>query len=545
MLVCNSKDGTRSVEPCYTPLQVIRASIVYGLSLVVPASAMLAAGTMTAKASPSAADRLGALQRSSSAQEAKLNQEEIQLKQQSLELSQQQQLLDSVMAKLRGTGAASANQPAPLKMTPDGADRLRALQRSISVQEAKLSQEEIQLEQQSLELGQQQQLLDSEMENLRGAGAASADQSAPLNTAPPPPGVTSQTAPSAPPDNQDATASGQVGTQQQQQQKQQQQQQAKVILQSATTLSNAGGILTPKGQLVIDPSLEYENYSQNQLALNGFTIIPGITFGNLFISRTQQNFATAALSMRYGVTNRLELNMKIPFVVGYGTLTAQAAGPNATPLSTSANNANLGDIQLGAAYQFNSGNNGWPVFIGNLVFKSATGISPYQVPIYTVDDPNGQYLDGIDRKLPTGTGFYALEPSLTVFYATDPGVIFGNIQYIKNFSRSFNVPNPAGGAATPENLQPGSAVTVTFGLGFALNEQASMTFSYEQEHVFGASVDNVSIHGSSYDFGTFNFGLGYQVNRRTSINLGIGIGAGPNAPVSNVLLEVPTRFNVF
>ena len=543
--MCDSKNEARSIEPRYSPLQVLRASIVGGLCLVVPASVMLAAGTMNAKATPSAADHLRALQRSISEQGAKLNQQEIQLEQQSLELRQQKQLLDSAMAKLPGTGAASANQPSLLNTTPDGADRLRALQRSISVQEAKLSREEIQLEQQSLELGQQQQLLDGEMAKLRGTGAASANQSAPVNTAPESPVATSQNSPSTPPDNQDATAPGQVGTQQQQQQQQQRQQQAKVILQSATTLTNAGGILTPKGQFVIDPSLEYEYYSQNQLALNGFTIIPGITFGNIFISRAQQNFVTAALSMRYGVTNRLELNMKIPFVVGYGTLTAQSAGPNAVPISASGNNANIGDIQVGAAYQFNSGNNGWPVFIGNLLFKSATGVSPYQVPIYTVDDPNGQYLEGIQKKLPTGTGFYALEPSLTMFYATDPGVIFGNIQYIKNFSRSFNVPNPGGGAATPENLQPGSAVTATFGLGFALNEQASMTFSYEQEHVFGASINNLSVRGSSYDFGTFNFGLGYQVNRRTSINIGVGIGAGPNAPVSNILLEVPTRFDVF
>src|SRR5271156_6209802 len=116
----------------------------------------------------------------------------------------------------------------------------------------------------------------------------------------------------------------------------------------------------------------------------------------------------------------------------------------------------------------------------------------------TVDDPDGQFLEGIQKKLPTGTGFYSLEPSLTVFYATDPGVIFGNFQYIENFSRSFNVPNPAGGPNVRENLEPGGAVAATFGLGFALNEKASMTFSYQQEHVFGASVDHSSIHGSSY-----------------------------------------------
>ena len=69
-----------------------------------------------------------------------------------------------------------------------------------------------------------------------------------------------------------------------------------------------------------------------------------------------------------------------------------------------------------------------------------------------------------------------------------------------------------------------------------------MTLSYQQEHVFGSSANHLSIPGSSYDFGTFNFGLGYAINARTNCNIGVGIGAGPNAPVAKILLEVPVRF---
>lgn len=415
-----------------------------------------------------------------------------------------------------------------------GTDSLDALQNSISTQEAKLKKLELQLEQQSLQLDQQQMLLNSEMAKLRGTGTGSTTQT-PQVVDTIPNGTTSTEAP----------VSGTVGEQQQQQQQQQNEQKTKRILQTATNLSNSGGILTPRDQFVIDPSIEYDYYAQNQLALNGFTIIPGITFGNIFISRSEQHFLTPALTMRYGVTNDFEINAKVPFVVGYGTLVAQAAGPSAQPITANANNANIGDIQVGASYQFNNGYNGWPVFVGNLEFKSVTGVNPYEVPVYTVSDPNGAYLAGIQKKLPTGTGFYSLQPSLTIFYPTDPGVIFGNIQYIKNFSRTLDVQNPAGGAGIPENLQPGSAVDATFGLGFAMNDKASMTFSYEQEHVFGASVNNRAIVGSSYDIGTFNFGVGYELSKRTNVNLGIGIGVGPNSPAAKILIEFPIRFNGF
>lgn len=427
-----------------------------------------------------------------------------------------------------GGGVAQAAQ--------NGADNLSALQAAIAAQQAKLQQEEIQLEQQSLELDQQQRLLDSQMAKLRGAGTSS---TSPAPIAADAAASSSNTSPAAA--TQTGPANGTVGEEQQQQQQTNQQEQTKVILQSSTVLANTGGVLTPKGKLIIDPSIEYDYWAQNQLSLNGFTIIPGITFGNIFIARVDQNFLTASLTARYGLTDRLEINAKIPLVVGYGTFTAQAAGPNAQPITASANNINIGDIQLGGSYQFNNGDNGWPVFVGNLTFKTVTGVSPYSVPIYTVYDNQGSFLGGIQKKLPTGTGFYSLEPSVTVFYPTAPGVLFGNLQYIYNFSRSFNILTSSGGLAR-ENLEPGGAVAATFGMGFALNDKASMTLSYQQEHVFGSSANNHAIPGSAYDFGTFNFGLGYAINARTNFNIGVGIGAGPNAPVAKILFELPVRF---
>ena len=51
-----------------------------------------------------------------------------------------------------------------------------------------------------------------------------------------------------------------------------------------------------------------------------------------------------------------------------------------------------------------------------------------------------------------------------------------------------------------------------------------------------------ALPGSSYDFGTFNFGVGYTISSRTNLNLGVGIGAGNNAPVAKILVELPILF---
>lgn len=422
-------------------------------------------------------------------------------------------------------------------------DKISKLQASIAAQQVKLEQEELQLEQQSLELNRQQQMLDGEMANLRGAGEGNKNKkSAPADST-----AYAATAPAAAQPTQAPTQP--VGAEQQQAQEENQNQQTKIILQSSTVLSGTGGVLTPKGQLLIDPSIEYDYWTQNQLNLNGFTIIPGITFGNIYISRVDQRFLTAALTARYGVTDNFEINLKIPVVGAFGSMTAQAAGASATPVHASQTNGDIGDIQFGASYQFNDGSNGWPVFVGNLMFKTATGQSPYDVPIYSsasaTESANDQLLLGVPKKLPTGTGFYSLQPSLTVFYATAPGVLFGNLQFVQSFGNHFDIPNPGGGAPVHEYLKPGQAVAGTFGIGFALNDKASMTFSYQEEHVFASSAGGRQIAGSAYDFGTFNFGLGYAITPMTNLNIGVGIGVGPYAPAAKILVELPTRFNLF
>jgi hypothetical protein len=316
-------------------------------------------------------------------------------------------------------------------------------------------------------------------------------------------------------------------------------------VETAPTLSSVGGVLTPKGQIVIDPSIEYDYWAQNQLGVNGFQIIPGITFGNIFVTRFEQNITTAAVTVRGGVTDRLELNAKIPYVYNAGSTSSLIPlGTNAQLLSVSANGVGLGDIQFGASYQLNSGENGWPILVGNFLFKTVTGVSPFQVPIITQNDPNGQFLAGTPQKLATGTGFYTLTPSLTVLLPTAPGVLFANLQLQHNLARTQPLQNPAGGSPTLVNLQPGEAPSITFGIGFALNDRAALTLSYQQTHVFTAYANGQPITGSPYSFGTFNFGLGYQISQSTRLNLSVGIGAGPNTPAAKVLFELPYRFSL-
>ena len=442
----------------------------------------------------------------------------------------------------------------------DSPDDLQKMRATLQQQMTDLKREQQKLYQEFLRLDQKSELLDRQLRTLRATGVGSGSSAPPGNPVstnaasaaseptdttavaqtsgpPPPSGSNTSAAPTAasPSEGEAAPISGPSAKEQQ----------ARRVLETASTLSNTGGVLTPKGQIVIDPSFEYDYWSQNQLGVNGFQIIPGITFGNIFVNRVEQNIGTAAVTVRGGITNRLEVNIKIPYVVNFGTTTSLIPeGATAQLLTASAQNKAIGDIQLGASYQINSGQSGWPIFVGNLLFKTATGVSPFDVPIITVNDPNGEFLQGIPKKLATGTGFYSVEPSLTVLYPTAPGVLFGNLLFIDNIGRSVNIQSTQGGPSTPARLTPGQALAFTFGIGFALNDRTSMTLSYQQEHVFTAYENGVPIAGSSYSFGTFNFGLGYELSRSTRLNISVGIGAGPNTPVAKVLVELPYRFSL-
>ncbi len=81
-------------------------------------------------------------------------------------------------------------------------------------------------------------------------------------------------------------------------------------------------------------------------------------------------------------------------------------------------------------------------------------------------------------------GSNSLQPSVTVLLPTAPGVLFANLQYVHNLGRTQKIQDRQGGPATPVKLQPGESPSLTFGIGFALNDRAALTLSYQQTHVF-------------------------------------------------------------
>ncbi|MBK1672657.1 transporter [Ectothiorhodospira shaposhnikovii] len=298
------------------------------------------------------------------------------------------------------------------------------------------------------------------------------------------------------------------------------------------------GLLTPRGKWVVEPSLQYVHSSSTTVSIDGFTILPAIAIGLIDVSEVQRDTLSAAIAIRYGLSDRVEVGLRIPYVwreeslrrreILVGTSGDQIAGSDGS---------GLGDVELGLHYQFNRAVTGKPFFIGNLRVKSTTGTSPFEVERREIFNEEGQRITEVFVEQPTGSGFWAVQPSLTMIYPTDPAVIYGNVSYLWNVEK--DVGRGQG------KIDPGDALGLSMGAGIALNNRTSVSFGYDHSVVFKTRREIGDPLDPAFDriqVGTFLWGLSHRISDRTSVNFSVGIGATSAAPDAQVALRVPIRF---
>jgi hypothetical protein len=303
-------------------------------------------------------------------------------------------------------------------------------------------------------------------------------------------------------------------------------------------LASQGGVLTPPGTVILEPSFDYSYNTDNRVLLEGVTIVPGITIGTTDIRKVNESLQTYAMTLRGGITKRLEADVRVPYVRSNQSTTARAVGA-ITDTVTDSNGSGLGDVEVGAHYQVNDGTEGWPFFIANVRYKTTTGKSPFEVPV----DPN----TGVELSQPTGSGFQSWEPSVTLIYPSDPVVFFSNLRFIHNVGKTVTLqPSPGtGGVPFTTNLHPGDGFGGSVGMGFGINERASFSLGYEHTHIMQTTQGGQPIAGSSFDLASYNFGFAYKISQWVSANLAFSVGATSAAPDTRIIVRVPVRLQVF
>ncbi|MBJ6727970.1 transporter [Geomesophilobacter sediminis] len=296
------------------------------------------------------------------------------------------------------------------------------------------------------------------------------------------------------------------------------------------------GVLTPIRTLVLEPSFQYLNTSSNRVALSGYTVIPSLTLGLIDVRNVSSNTYVTSLAARYGLTNRMECEVRVPYVYRSDTTATQPSNTQnqSTPASVFVASGNdLGDIDFGVRYQLNRPEKGeGPYFIGGLRVKSATGKSPFDVKV----DPNVTGPDGepLATELPTGSGFWSFQPSITGLFTSDPVAFFGTLSYMWNLQRT------VGGST----FDPGDTVGFNVGAGIALNEKVSVSLGYDHVVLGKTKRNGIDLPGTMVtQIGTLLIGCSYRLNDKTSINFSLGAGLTPAASNVQLTLRVPYTFS--
>lgn len=300
------------------------------------------------------------------------------------------------------------------------------------------------------------------------------------------------------------------------------------------------GVLTPKGKILLEPGLQFAHSTDSRVVVLGLSVFNAVIVGLIDIRTVNRTSWVGSLTGRYGITNRWELETRVPYVYRSDTTVARPTTDGSADRDTrvDATGSGIGDVEVTTRYQFNEGGIEKPYYVGSLRFKSRTGKSPFQVQTTNVPQ-----LGPVETELPTGSGFYALQPALTVLYPSDPAVLFGSINYLYNFSRDDVAVTDSSNNTTVNKVEPGNVVGFNFGLGLALNDRTSLSIGYDH-----AIVGKVKLNGSATPLaltthvGSLIFGYAFRWSPKTNFNLSASIGVTRDAPDIQISLRFPHSF---
>ncbi len=304
------------------------------------------------------------------------------------------------------------------------------------------------------------------------------------------------------------------------------------IEQKAEAVPEGQGVLTPKGRFVLDPSIEYTRSSTNRLVFRGIELIPGIQIGAIEASDADRDTIIATAALRYGLTNRLEIEARAPLLYRADRIQVIQQRDEQITREVDLEETGVGDVELSLRYQLNEPKPQKPIWVAGLRVKSDTGSSPFEIPFDEF---------GVATGLATGSGFWGVQPSLSFLLPSDPVVIYGGAGYLWNIERSIDAQI---GDAFIGDVDPGDAINASVGFGFALNPRFSFSLGYRHNYIFATKTQFGETVQESDDIqvGSFNFGMSYRLSERQSLNLGFQFGATEDAPDVSVVARIPVRF---
>ena len=309
-------------------------------------------------------------------------------------------------------------------------------------------------------------------------------------------------------------------------------------------LDTAGSVVTRRGQLTGEIQFDYARADRSRAVFRGVELVEAVLVGVFDINENRQDVLTESFGLRYGLTDRLEVGVRLPLVYRRNTaIVAPVSGStpddNAATIDSSVKGSGIGDLEVTARYQLIDGGPGRPFVIANLQGVFPTGTDPFAVP-----------RDGLGRALTasTGAGFYGISPSVTAILPSDPVVLFGTLGYTFNLGKDVDTTIPP---VRISYVDPGDALSASAGIGISFNQRTTLNLGYAHSWVLGTQTTTSLLQPTpqwpgtrdtmsrDLQIGRLLFGVTYRATERASINWSVEVGATEDATDLRTTLRVP------
>jgi hypothetical protein len=298
-------------------------------------------------------------------------------------------------------------------------------------------------------------------------------------------------------------------------------------------------------RLSVEIGETYAHFDDARVNLSGFLALDAIFLGLISIDETQADVMTTDLTARLGVTDRLQFDVNVPYLVRRAYYKSGGAGGNASGLVAATTwDSGLGDLSAGFSYRMSAETLTLPDIVANVRVKAPTGRDPFGIELVDVAGSQGNLK--IPQQLSFGTGLWAASAGFSVLKSLDPMVVFGSVNYFHNFRKSFGDIDEAPGDQ-PGRVDIGDAFQYGAGVAFALNERSSLSTSFTQRFVRSTWLRSATGHwqkviGSMANVALLNFGATFGLTDRISLLGNVSVGMTSDAPNMVVSLMLPIRF---
>jgi hypothetical protein len=294
-----------------------------------------------------------------------------------------------------------------------------------------------------------------------------------------------------------------------------------------------------------EAGFSYSHFDQARLNLSGFLALDAIFLGRISIDNTEGDVTTLDFVARYRPTPRLQFDVGVPVMARVSTYRSGGAGSAASGLiEATRRTIGLADMSFGMSYRAFTETINRPDIVVNARVKAPTGGNPYGVPLVEIPGSGGNL--SVPESLSTGSGTWGAAIGFSALKTVDPLIMFGSFSYFRNFEQGFHDISEGPGLQ-PGTIKPGDAFQYGAGVAFAVNERASLSFSFSQRFVESTSIkfeggDYGAIVGSHANVASLNIGSTFAFSQRASVIVNVGAGLTRDTPDFSLATRVPFSF---